>query len=331
MNINILIIHNAKIPVLKYGGTERVIWYLGKELVKLGHKVTYLVPKGSTCDFADVIEIDEEEKLENQIPDFIELVHFHYQSSEIKDIKKPYLVTVHGNRTHFEPFDINSVFVSKDHANRYGSDAYVYNGLDWEDYGTPDLKNKREYFHFLGNAAWKVKNLKGAIKTIESISNQELKVLGGKRFNFKMGMRFTFNPKITFEGMVGGKEKNEFINHSKGLVFPVRWSEPFGLAIIESLYFGCPVFGTPYGSLRELVTQEVGFLASSKVELANAISKVDRYDREECHLHAKNKFNSKVMALAYLKLYNKVLKGETLNTKAPVLLVEPEKLLPWEN
>lgn len=329
--MNILIVHNSIIPVHKYGGTERVIWYLGKELVKLGHTIQYLVPKGSTCDFADVIEIIDSNAIENQIPKDIDVVHFHHQSNAIKKIKVPYVVTVHGNRNHSELFDKNSIFVSKDHAQRYGSDSYVYNGLDWEDYGTPDLENKRNYFHFLGNAAWKVKNLKGAIRAIKNTKTEKLKVLGGIRFNFKMGLRLTFSPKISFEGMVGGTEKNNFLNNSKGLVFPVRWSEPFGLAIIESLYFGCPVFGTPYGSLPELVPSQVGFLSNNSNELSKAISQSENYSAKTCHEFALQNFNSKVMALAYLKKYEEVLAGNVLNNEAPVLITKAEKLLEWKN
>lgn len=329
--MNILIVHNSSIPVLKYGGTERVIWYLGKELIKLDHSVQYLVPKGSTCEFANVIEINDSEAIVNQIPKDIDIVHFHYQSNEIKDLNIPYVVTVHGNRNHFEPFDKNSIFVSKSHAERYGSNSFVYNGLDWSDYGVPDLENKRNYFHFLGNAAWKVKNLKGAITTIKRTKTERLKVLGGIRFNFKMGLRLTFSPRISFEGMVGGNEKNHFLNNSKGLIFPVRWSEPFGLAIIESLYFGCPVFGTPYGSLPELVTKEVGFLSNNSEELTKAIKERSNYSTKRCHEYALNNFNSKVMALAYIKKYEEVLAGNDLNKEAPILIIKAEKLLEWEN
>ena len=134
----------------------------------------------------------------------------------------------------------------------------MHNGLDWNDYSTPELMKSRNYFHFLGNAAWRVKNVSGAINVIKKTKTQRLKVLGGVRFNFKMGMRFTFSTKVGFEGMVGGQTKFDLLNGSKGLIFPVKWHEPFGLAIIESLYFGCPVFGTPYGSLPELVTSDFG-------------------------------------------------------------------------
>ncbi|MEF9931013.1 MAG: glycosyltransferase, partial [Bacteroidales bacterium] len=54
--------------------------------------------------------------------------------------------------------------------------------------------------------------------------------------------------------MIGGEQKLNILKESKGLIFPVIWNEPFGLAITESLYCGAPVFGTPYGSLPELIT-----------------------------------------------------------------------------
>ena len=60
--------------------------------------------------------------------------------------------------------------------------------------------------------------------------------------------------------MVGGTNKTKLLNQSKGLLFPVRWHEPFGLAILESLHYGCPVFGTPRGSCLKLVPMNRDFI-----------------------------------------------------------------------
>jgi len=56
-------VNTGLIPVKLYGGTERVIYSLGKELVKLGHDVTYLVKEGSYCNFAKVLFIDTKKLL----------------------------------------------------------------------------------------------------------------------------------------------------------------------------------------------------------------------------------------------------------------------------
>ncbi|MDE3125060.1 MAG: glycosyltransferase [Bacteroidota bacterium] len=327
--MHIVIVHNAKIPVLKYGGIERVIWHLGKALTKKGHQVSFLVSNGSTSSFANIINYNPEKSWNEQIPDSADVVHFNMLPNE--KIIKPYIFTMHGNVNDATLLDVNTVFVSKNHAARFGSNSFVYNGMDWEDYGKPDLNNERKQFHFLGDAAWRVKNVKGAIHSILLTKKEELMVLGGNRLNFRMGFRFTFSPRIHFYGMVGGEEKYRLLTQSKGLVFPVRWHEPFGIALTESLYFGCPVFGTPYGSLPEIIQSDVGFLSSSSQELSKAIENSDTYSRIRCHEYARDVFNADKMADAYIEKYEKVMNGQQLHTKAPQLLsIQQEKFLAWD-
>ena len=325
---HILIVYEGKLPTPKYGGTSRIIWYLGKELIKMGHRITFLVAPGSHCDFAKIIPMNPEQSLASQIPEDVDLVHSHIPLWE--PLPKPYMITQHGNPHDPREFDMNTTFISHDHAKRYGSEVFVYNGLGLEEYGKPDLDRKRTYLHFLGKAAWRVKNLKGCIQ-IARASGQPLRVLGGNRVNLKMGIRVTLDPRIRFEGMVGGETKNRLINASKALLFPVRWNEPFGLAVIESLYFGCPVFGTPYGALPELVRSEFGLLSNKKSELVDALKHVEEYDRKKCHEYICDNFASVHMAQNFLPLYEKVLNGESLNLKAPKLVhPNPPKFLPWE-
>ncbi len=321
--MNILIVCNGVIPALKYGGTQRVIWYLGKELARMGHKVTYLVDPGSTCDFARVIYRNPQQTVDEQIPEDIDVVHFNNTPERIR---KPHIVTVHGNGISFA--DDNAVFVSNDHAQRHGYEAYVYNGMDWDDYGKADLTKPRKGYHFLGKAAWRVKNVKGAIAVAEGL-HTSLEVLGGHRLNLKMGFRFTLNPRIHFHGMIDNAGKKKYIEQSRGLVFPVTWCEPFGLAITESLYYGSPVFGTPYGSLPELVPANVGFLSAKAAEII-AHCREAEYSVHECHEYARDLFNSKVMAEAYLAYYEKVLNGQVLNPKKDRPALEAYKNLKWE-
>ncbi|MFT6850947.1 MAG: glycosyltransferase involved in cell wall biosynthesis [Sphingobacteriales bacterium] len=326
--MRILIVNTGTIPVNLYGGTERVIWGLGKELTKLGHQVTFLVYQGSYCDFATVKHIDENKPILEQITNDYDVIHFNFRPIGIEFIKTPYIITIHGNSNDLNELDKNTVFVSENHALRYNSDSYVHNGLDWNEYSNPDLNKKRNYFHFLGNASWKVKNVSGAINVINKTKSERLKVLGGVRFNFKMGIRFTFSPRVSFAGMVGGTKKYNLLNGSKGLIFPVKWHEPFGLAIIESLYYGCPVFGTPYGSLPELVTKDVGYLSNNEDELAEAVLSSNKYSPQRCHEYAMEEFNSKKMALEYLKKYEKVIASENLNLHPPRLLkIQEQKWL----
>lgn len=95
--MHILFVNQAPIPVFAYGGTERVIWDLGKSLVKLGHRVSYLVPAGSHCDFAQVLPIREEVGWAEQVPADVDLVHFQFNPDRLDALGKPYLMTQHGN------------------------------------------------------------------------------------------------------------------------------------------------------------------------------------------------------------------------------------------
>ena len=117
--------------------------------------------------------------------------------------------------------------------------------------------------------------------------------------------------------MIGGERKLELLNYSRALIFPVLWHEPFGLAIIESLYFGCPVLGTKYGSLPELISDETGFLSNNQQELTEGFKNIDTYNRKICHEYAADIFNSQIMAKNYLLLYERILNGEKINKNVP--------------
>jgi glycosyltransferase involved in cell wall biosynthesis len=324
--MKILIVNNTQIPAAKYGGTERVIWWLGKELNRLGHEITYLVAAGSECPFAKILIYDPAADMNMQVPDDIDVVHFHFQVSNFT--KKPYLINVHNNPGYGYQLDKNSVFVSADHAARHGSLVFVHHGLDPDDYPKPDLSKKRTHTHFLAKAAWRVKNVKGAID-VATQSGNKLIVLGGTRLNLKMGLRFTPHINVRFKGMVNNDEKSVVLNSSKALLFPVLWHEPFGLAIIESLYFGCPVFGTPYGSLPELVPPEVGLLSNSKQVLIDSLKAVAGFNNQLCHDYAVDNFTVQKMAQKYLLLYQEVLNGKALNVVNPTLIETAPKYLPW--
>ena len=308
--MNITIVKDTILPVKHYGGTERVIWALGKELSAMGHQVTFLVHFGSSCPFARVVAINPNLSIGEQIPADTDIVHFSDTVYE-ENLKQPYVVTINGNLSQGTTISPYSIFVSANHAKRYGSSSYVYNGLDWDEYGNVNLSLTRSHFHFLGKAAWKVKNVKGAIRITKNIPHAHLDVLGGYRLNLKMGLRFTLSPRIHFHGMVDNVEKQQLIQQSKGLIFPILWDEPFGLCLIESLYYGSPVFGTPKGALPELIPSEVGFLGDEQAIISH-LQNLPNYSSKLCHEYAADQFNAKVMALAYLDKFERVLNGETL-------------------
>lgn len=312
--MRIAIAFNRPIPAVRYGGSDRIVWWLGRELAVRGHQVVYVVPRGSVCDFAEVIPYDAGQHLGQLVPE-VDLVHDFGVMAGWEDV--PLLFTLQGNGAPGARFPRNTVFISRDHAERHGGSVYVYNGIDPDDYGEPDWTTSRDHLLFLAMAAWKVKNVRGAIR-IARRAGQPLAVVGGKRLNFNMGFRLTLDPNTRFHGVIGGERKNRIINESTALLFPVRWHEPFGIALIEALYFGCPVFGTPYGSLPEIVVPEVGVLADNETELARRLADIGEFDRRRCHQYAREEFSAERMTERYLALYQRVLNGESLHSHEPV-------------
>lgn len=324
--LRVCVVCHWTVPPATYGGADRVADWLVRDLVRRGHHVTLLADRGSRSPASEIRVVDRARPLAEQLPPDIDLAHLFISPGG--PLPVPYLVSLGGIPAPNEVLDRNTVFVSASHAAGFGSTCFVYNGIDPEDYGPVDWARPRQYLHFLAKAAWRVKNVRGAIR-VARLAGQRLVVMGGHRLNISMGFRLTLDPRVRFMGMVGGARKNHLLNGSRGLLFPVRWHEPFGLAITESLYFGCPVLGTPYGSLPELVPGEVGVLSNRAGDLAEAARHLDRFDRRRCHEWVMDRFTSRHMTDGYLGLYQRLLNGEPLNPVLPRRVPGPRGMLDW--
>lgn len=314
MKILHVLLTRMPIPPTKYGGTERVLWALLKGQQALGHEVRLLV-KENTGHSKNASTYDPKKSMEEQTQGWADIIHFHWPYDG--ELSTPFICTEHSNSEKERTFPINTVYLSSKHAENNQAICYVHNGLYWADYGEPNLTQPKDYVHFLAKASWRVKNIQGAVKIAQS-ANQQLHILGGKRWSIKRNPYFYFSPRLHFHGMVGGQQKNNLIRDSKGLIFPVLWHEPFGLAITESLYLGCPVFATPFGSLPDIISRpDIGFLSDSTEALVEALNNIHQYDRKACHEHAKQNFSHLSMAEQYQSCYEKVLANETLNPTPP--------------
>jgi glycosyltransferase involved in cell wall biosynthesis len=117
------------------------------------------------------------------------------------------------------------------------------------------------------------------------------------------------NPRITYSGGLGGKQKLAFLSHAKALLFPITWDEPFGMAVIEALACGTPVVAMNRGAMPEIIEHGVnGFLADTEEEFAEYMTRVDEIDPEECRASVERKFSADAMADAYVGRYKEVIK-----------------------
>ena len=285
------------LPEKGYGGSSRVIDWLTKALIKLGHTVYLVSRKGTHIPGAELIETPKNvADYTPYIPEDTDIVHFHDTNTVFPD--RPFIITMHGNDTNAN-FLPNTVFLSRHHAARHKSDRYVYNGIDPSEFIFQEEKD--DYFLFLSKVSRKIKGHKTAVK-LAKLHGFNLIVAGGWRLNF--------NSKIKYVGEVDGIKKAKLIAGAKALIFPIQWNEPFGLVVPEALISGTPVITTNWGSMPELVPDDVGFRCDNFEEFEAAINNVHRISKHRCREWAIDNFSSDVMAKSYVEKYIKIIKDK---------------------
>ncbi|HKY66138.1 MAG TPA: glycosyltransferase, partial [Acidimicrobiales bacterium] len=110
---------------------------------------------------------------------------------------------------------------------------------------------------------------------------------------------------VRWVGAVGGEAKDRLLRTARAVLFPLRWNEPGGTAIVEALLAGVPVVGFRRGVLPSLVDHGVtGFVADTEDELAGYLTRLDEIDRHEIWRRASARFAPAGMAATYIRLYD---------------------------
>jgi len=310
-SMHIVFEHSARLPVLKYGGTERFLFWLMCELVRKGHRVTYIGdPESKLDEFGIRLAPNFGEDWRKKIPADADLIHL--TGTPKLEINFPVIVTIEGNGQENEEFHSNTVFISRKHAANHGGKVFVYNGIPMDRYKHTDNQvdvNDWKDFLFLAKANWKVKNLEGCVYAAKK-SHKHLHVAGGRAWAFS---RF-----VSSYGMIDDRKKEELFGKVSALLFPVRWHEPFGIAVIEAMAMGRPVLASPYGSLPELINEDAGVICQNIQELVdNLRDRPRRFSSNQIREWASDKFGIDKTADSYLDLYQKVISGVRLNEKPP--------------
>jgi hypothetical protein len=312
MHITIYYPGKRPVPPPLYGGQQRAAHWLGKALLELGHQVTLIAHPASHLPGAELRPLPDPMARDNSwlrlIPDATDMVHLYTPCQE--PLPRPYVLTVAGNGRPGQRFPRNTIFLSRNHAAHHQSTHFVPNGLDVDEYRCG--RERDNYAVFLAKASWDVKNLSGAIEVCRR-AGVELHVIGSR--NWPLGLHRLLPPfrGVHYHGTLGQEEKVPLLARARCLVFPVRWQEPFGIAVIEALASGCYVAATPYGSLPEIVTPETGVLSYRAADLAEAVRNPGRFDPETCRQSViERKFTHLDMARGYLAYYERVLANGSL-------------------
>lgn len=326
--MKIVIFHPVVLPVLHYGGTERVVMWLVQTLHKMGHKTAVFAAPGSKMP-EGIDCITDRAELLRRAPEFDVLHGFSRPDDEIIGaFKGRFLVTIEGNGQLGEKFHPNTVFVSRNHARRHGAEVFVYNGLDIGELKLDEGIRPNRYL-FLSKTSWSVKNLKGAVKLLSRF-RQNFWIAGGDRpywIRFYTFLKRIFGADWKWVGSVDQKMKAEFLVNGKAMVFPILWNEPFGIVITESLSCGTPVLAHPHGSVAELLEFAPQCLMRNEQDWQEALTGGRKLPTpKECRDWVEKYFTQEKMAENYLKLYEKVNSGFPLHAYEPQTRVAAEDI-----
>jgi glycosyltransferase involved in cell wall biosynthesis len=331
------------VPPKLYGGTERVVSYLTEELVGLGHQVTLFASGDSETRARLVASAPHALRLDPAVRDPLphlalmlervrqrahefDVLHFHTEPMLhfplFRSLRAKAVTTLHGrlDLPDLQPLlrefrDMPVVSIS--HSQRAPCPGLrwvgtVHHGL------SPDVcpfnpVPRGRYFAFLGRVSPE-KGLDRAI-TIARRAGASLRIAAKidpvDESYFRSRIVPLLGGGIEFVGEVAERDKPAFLGNAAGLLFPIDWPEPFGLAVIEALSCGTPVLAWPNGAMPEIIDADVsGFLVSSIDEAVAALPRLATLDRAVVRRRFERRFLASRMAKDYLGVYRSLANKE---------------------
>ena len=125
---------------------------------------------------------------------------------------------------------------------------------------------------------------------------------------------------IIYIGEVDTEAKKHWYRHAKATLFPVRWGEPFGMVLIESMACGTPIIAFGEGAVPEIVTHgTTGFVVASPADMVAAVALVERIDRRACRAEVAARFSVERMSGRYAALYRSLARNRLNRSAQPYL------------
>ncbi len=328
------------IPPPLYGGIELVVDQLCRGLMDLGEEIELVTTGDSTCSVPKrwLLEKAEGMRIGMAVPELrhilfareqfagFDIVHDHSVAGPVlatvanDDI--PVVTTIHG------PFNDELIDIYKQttrkvpliaisHSQANSTDqvevsAVIHHGLNANDF--PFGSRNGDHLVFLG----RMSPDKGAHRAIEvaEATGEKLIIAAKMRERWEVDYFEEFvkphlSEKIIYEGEVPHERKLEILAGAKAMLFPIRWKEPFGMVMLESLACGTPVIAFKEGAAPEVITDGVsGYLVDGIEEMIDAVGKIGHIDREKCRSEVKDRFSTENMAKAHLDFYKKIIEGQ---------------------
>lgn len=114
---------------------------------------------------------------------------------------------------------------------------------------------------------------------------------------------------IRYAGEVPHEEKVRLLAGAACTLFPIRWNEPFGLVMVESLACGTPVLAFKEGAAPEVIEHgRTGYLCEDESDMAEFIAAAGDLDRADCRAAVEGYFSMERCVGEHLELFEGLLK-----------------------
>ena len=339
------------IPPTGYGGTERIIDELVRELASRGHEVVLFasgdsqprgrlietVPRalrgqGFTGDPSPWFTATQLQVLRHQGD--LDVIHSHLDFHSVllaRAASTPVVSTFHGRLD--TPFassilrDRPAGLVAISHGQAAQRPdlpwaAIVYNGLSLQH--MPFREVRDDSLAFVG----RITEEKGIVDAIEvaRLTGRTLRVAAKEPWlpHEVAYFKDVFKPAssradVEMLGELGPADRDALLAASHATLMPSTWPEPFGLTAIESLACGTPVIARPVGGLPEVVRDGVdGFFGDDARTMAARVAGVAALDRAAIRASVLERFSAQRMADGYEQVYARLLSGDRPITEQPV-------------
>ena len=329
------------VPPQGYGGIERVCYYLANGLAERGHDVTLVGAGSGDAGTAFIrtfpVPASESHSIGDVLPEMIhaarssqalaelelDLIHDHSLAGPLtaRGPGPPTLITAHGPvsgpfGSYFRALadDVGLVAISESQR-RSAPDlpwvATIHNALDVNEY--PFTAEKKDYVAFVG----RMSPDKGVSEAIDAARRAGRRlILAAKcaedqeRRYFEREVEPKLGDDVEWIQDADADRTTSILLHARCTVFPIRWREPFGMVMIESMACGTPVVALRNGSVPEVVEDGVtGFIRDDLDELPEAIERTDELDPKACRDRVVELFDVPIMVSRYEDAYRKVLEG----------------------
>jgi len=186
----------------------------------------------------------------------------------------------------------------------------IYNGVDTRLYTFNP--NPKDYFLWLG----KFNPDKGTQDAVLAAKKAGVKMiiagavdkLEGEDYQYYLATKKYIDGKqIQLIGEITDQEKNELYGNAIGFLNPIRWNEPFGLVMAESMATGTPVISFKNGAAPEIIEDgKSGFLVDNIDAMAEKIKEINRIDRSYCRQTIEKYFSVDKMVEGYEEVYKQL-------------------------